>query len=51
MLTALQIFLLFFLLCLSAFFSGFETAIFSLSSLTRRKLLKESSKFLVLKEP
>lgn len=51
MLTALQIFLLFFLLCLSAFFSGSETAIFSLSPLTRRKLSKESSKFLVLKEP
>ncbi len=51
MLNALQIISIFFLLSLSAFFSGSETAIFSLSSLTRRKLINRSEKFLVLQEP
>lgn len=51
MLIALQIISLILLLSLSAFFSASETAIFSLSSLTRRKLLKKSAKFQILKEP
>ncbi|OYD17276.1 hypothetical protein CH333_01375 [candidate division WOR-3 bacterium JGI_Cruoil_03_44_89] len=51
MLTVLQIISLVSLLCLSAFFSGSETAIFSLSPLTRKKLAEESHKFSSLREP
>ncbi|MDO9574960.1 MAG: hemolysin family protein [bacterium] len=51
MFTAFQILLFLLLLCFSAFFSASETAIFSLSSLTRKKIAEESRRFSILNEP
>jgi Mg2+/Co2+ transporter CorB len=51
MLVAFQILLILLLLGFSAFFSGSETAIFSLSLPARKKLSKESYKFSILTEP
>lgn len=50
MLIVIQTVLVLFLLALSAFFSGSETALFSLSPLTRRKLAREK-RFGVVMEP
>ncbi len=51
MLTVFEIVSLLLLLCFSAFFSGSETAILSLSPLTRKKLSEEADKFSILREP